>query len=50
MHLGGWDAAVIIWDLRDAKPVNCLVGPLVCGDGIDISERYILTASYTNSN
>ena len=32
------------------KPEKSLYGPLICGDGIDNTDTYILTASYTNTN
>jgi len=44
---GGWDYRVILWDLRERKPVQGFYGPLICGDGIDIHEDNILTASWT---
>lgn len=47
---GGWDSNVIIWDTREGKPEKSLYGPLICGDGIDNTDTYILTASYTNNN
>ena len=30
------------------KPEKSLYGPLICGDGIDNTDTYILTASYSN--
>ena len=49
MLSGGWDYRVIFWDLRETekKPVKSIYGPLICGDGIDISEDIVLTSSWT---
>ena len=47
---GGWDYRVITWDLREGKPVRDINGPLICGDGIDIFEDKVLTASWTQAN
>lgn len=35
---GGWDNTVQIWDLREGGPVRSLIGPIVCGDAIDIMD------------
>jgi COMPASS component SWD3 len=43
---GGWDQKVIIWDVRMAEPVTYFQGPSVCGDGLDIMEGQLLTASW----
>ena len=34
---GGWDQNLITWDTRVGKPVSSIFGPLICGDGIDVS-------------
>lgn len=47
---GGWDYRVIIWDVREGKPVRSYFGPMICGDGIDICDNLILTASWTQTN
>lgn len=47
---GGWDCRVIIWDLREARPVRGYLGPSICGDGIDVCDNIILTASWTQTN
>ena len=47
---GGWDYRVIVWDLRQARPARGYLGPLICGDGIDVYENLILTASWTQTN
>ena len=47
---GGWDYRVIIWDVREAKPVRSYFGPMICGDGIDVCDNLILTASWTQTN
>jgi len=38
MISGGWDKTVQIWDLREGGPVRSLLGPLICGDALDISD------------
>lgn len=39
---------LIIWDVRVGKPVNSIYGPLICGDGIDVSSKKgeVVTASH----
>ena len=44
---GGWDDNVRIWDVR--TPDECsgiMFGPHICGDGIDIAEDDVVTASW----
>jgi len=42
---------VFIWDTRQGtKPIRDIRGPLICGDGIDIHEDNVLTASWTQTN
>lgn len=44
---GSWDRSLRIYDLRTAKPVGVIGGPLVSGnDAIDISGDQILVSSY----
>lgn len=47
---GGWDMRVIIWDLREARPERGYLGPMICGDGIDVCDNIILTSSWTQTN
>eukprot|EP01016_Furgasonia_blochmanni_P055182 TRINITY_DN9194_c0_g1_i11.p1 TRINITY_DN9194_c0_g1~~TRINITY_DN9194_c0_g1_i11.p1 ORF type:complete len:260 (-),score=39.48 TRINITY_DN9194_c0_g1_i11:61-840(-) len=47
---GGWDYRVIVWDLRERIPVKSIYGPMICGDGIDICDDVIVTASWTQTN
>jgi COMPASS component SWD3 len=49
---GGWDQNLVIWDLREGKPVNSIFGPLICGDGIDVSSitGEVITASHKQSD
>ena len=45
---GGWDKRIKIWDTRTkAGIISTITGPHVCGDGIDIRGRNLLTASWT---
>jgi len=41
-----WDRSVKIWDLRSEYAVRTINGPFVCGDGIDIFQGKIVTASW----
>ena len=41
---------MLIWDVRDNRPVNHLYGPIICGDGIDVYKNTIVTASWSSSN
>lgn len=42
---------VVRWDLRKGKPDSMgIQGPLVCGEGIDISGDHILTSSWKETN
>ena len=47
---GGWDQKCLVWDLRERNPVRTFSGPLICGDGIDIFEDEILTASWKDKD
>lgn len=47
---GGWDQKVLIWDLREAKPVQMIYGPIITGDSIDQFNNTIITASWTDTN
>lgn len=44
---GGWDARVLVWDLRDKNPVRNFFGPRIYGEAIDVFEDYILTCSHS---
>lgn len=44
---GGWDMNVKVWDIRSQNPVRSFYGPYICGDSIDIYDRYILCGSYS---
>lgn len=45
---GGWDKRIKVWDIRTKTGVtNTISGPHICGDGIDIYDKYLLTASWT---
>jgi hypothetical protein len=41
---------VNIWDIREGTSVATLFGPKIAGDGIDIRDRQILTASNRGSD
>ena len=46
---GSWDRSLRIYDLRTAKPVGLIGGPLVSGsDAIDMAGDQILVSSYRN--
>eukprot|EP01135_Chromosphaera_perkinsii_P001909 Nk52_evm58s212 gene=Nk52_evmTU58s212 len=48
----GWDNSVKFWHLERDAPIRCLVGPHVCGDGLEFfvsresSELMMVTASW----
>ena len=45
---GGWDNVVKVWDVRQKEALTEeIVGPHVCGEGIDARGNEILTASWT---
>ena len=46
---GGWDQKIIVWDLRVAEPITYIQGPSICGDGLDIVQNQLLTASWRSS-
>jgi WD40 repeat protein len=47
----GWDNVVKIWDIRQKDALSeQIVGPHICGEGIDARGNDILTASWTRSN
>lgn len=43
---GGWDRCIKVWDVRADQVVRSIYGPYICGDGIDIWEDSVLTASW----
>lgn len=43
---GGWDRHIKVWDVRSDQVVRSFHGPYICGDGIDIWEDSVLTASW----
>ncbi|CAF1117452.1 unnamed protein product [Rotaria sordida] len=51
LFTGGWDNIVKIWDIRQKEAMNeAIIGPHICGEGIDARGNEILTASWTRSN
>ncbi|CAF1129806.1 unnamed protein product [Rotaria sp. Silwood1] len=48
LFTAGWDNIVKIWDTREKEAMNeVIVGPHICGEGIDARGNEILTASWT---
>lgn len=49
---GGWDRNVLMWDLRAAKRVAAINGPMICGEAIDTDSRSfkLLTGSHAKSD
>ena len=48
MASGGWDNVILLYDLRKRGPINSILGPHICGEGIDFfDENTILTGSYS---
>lgn len=43
---GGWDRCIKVWDVRADQVVRSINGPYICGEGIDIWEDSVLTASW----
>ncbi|MEE6477241.1 hypothetical protein FKM82_011427 [Ascaphus truei] len=44
---GGWDDSIKIWDKRMSKEARrVIIGPHVCGPGIDIEDNRVLTGSW----
>jgi len=47
----GWDNVIKFWDIRQKEAMSeVLVGPHICGEGIDARGNEILTASWTRIN
>jgi WD40 repeat protein len=47
----GWDNVVKLWDLREKQALpDELIGPHICGEGIDTRANEIVTASWTRCN
>ena len=42
----GWDNTILLYDLRAKDVQNYLYGPHVCGDGLDLKDDLLLTASW----
>jgi COMPASS component SWD3 len=49
---GGWDRTVQIWDIRAGRSVRAIMGPYLCGDGLDFhaEKKLIVTASTRGHN
>ncbi|EDO28937.1 predicted protein [Nematostella vectensis] len=43
---GGWDRCLKIWDVRVDHVIRSIHGPYICGDGIDICQDEVMTASW----
>ena len=43
---GGWDANILIWDLREKTCIAQFYGPSISGDALDYSNGVILSGSY----
>ncbi|KAL5256989.1 hypothetical protein ACHWQZ_G012046 [Mnemiopsis leidyi] len=49
----GWDKSVYLWDIRmepDKAAVRTMKGPKICGDGLDIHNDILLSASFSTEN
>ena len=46
----GWDANLLIWDIREKKSVGAFYGPSTSGDSLDYKNGVILTGSYRNKD
>lgn len=44
---GGWSHNINFWDVRIPKRIRQIHGPQICGEGIDVDEKQVLTASWT---
>ena len=47
---GGWDNNIMIHDIREKGPVNCIIGAYVCGQALDFSGNNILSGSNRKDN
>ncbi|RDD45511.1 POC1 centriolar protein-like protein A [Trichoplax sp. H2] len=48
---GGWDKFLKVWDIRVGnRAVRTINGPYICGQGIDLIDNYVLTASWVATN
>ncbi|KAJ8037548.1 Guanine nucleotide-binding protein subunit beta-5b [Holothuria leucospilota] len=48
---GGWDNQLKIWDSRTSSGVQrSIPGPHICGNGLDIKDGKVLTASWVNQD
>jgi len=45
-----WDHTLKVWDTRLDNAVRTIHGPYVCGDGLDINNNSVLTASWKAHN
>ena len=46
----GWDNTILLYDLRAKEVQDHLYGPHVCGDGLDIKDDLLLTASWAKED
>ena len=47
---GGWDDTIQIYDIRTNGHVGKIMGPHICGDGLDIYANTIAAASYRSED
>lgn len=43
---GGWSRSLQVWDVRVGHPVHHIAGPYLCGDGLDVYDGKLVTASF----
>ena len=44
---GGWDKTLQFYDVRGGKICHSIYGPEICGEGIDISQNFVLTGAWS---
>jgi len=46
----GWDANVLVWDLRTGHAEQVFYGPYVTSDTLDVQDDLIMVGSHANHN